>query len=93
MEKSWTKELVISKVPDFAGECYEVVYPLKVFKDGDILMWWKNELHLFYYSSQTKFIAHVDSFSPKRFCYMLARLYVPSFVSLKSFLIENVRSF
>ncbi|KAI3464425.1 hypothetical protein Pfo_021088 [Paulownia fortunei] len=53
VEKSWTKEFVISKIPDTAGESYEVVYPMKVFKDGDILMSWE-DYFLFYYSNKTQ---------------------------------------
>lgn len=35
VEQSWNKEFVIHKGPDHAGESYEVVFPIKVFKDGD----------------------------------------------------------
>ncbi|KAL8482298.1 hypothetical protein ACS0TY_028458 [Phlomoides rotata] len=50
-EKSWTKEFVISKSPNHVGESYEVIRPIKVFKDGDILM--GEEFSLFYYSNKT----------------------------------------
>ncbi|XP_073287633.1 F-box protein At3g07870-like [Primulina huaijiensis] len=36
--KSWSKEFVISKLPSLAGECYELVLPIKVFRNGDISM-------------------------------------------------------
>ncbi|KAI3464427.1 hypothetical protein Pfo_021090 [Paulownia fortunei] len=60
VEKSWTKEFVISKIPDLAGESYEVVYPIKVFKDGDIWMSWEDSC-LFYYN-KTKLILRIDMY-------------------------------
>ncbi|KAL0437999.1 UNVERIFIED_CONTAM: F-box protein [Sesamum latifolium] len=59
VEKSWTKEFVISKLPDYAGESYEVVYPIKIFKDGDIMMAWE-DFHLFYHSIKNRTTASVD---------------------------------
>ncbi|KAK4391177.1 F-box protein [Sesamum angolense] len=59
VEKSWTKEFVIRKLPDYAGESYEVVYPIKIFKDGDIMMAWE-DFHLFYHSIKNKTTASVD---------------------------------
>ncbi|KAL8485716.1 hypothetical protein ACS0TY_027846 [Phlomoides rotata] len=53
VEKSWTKKFVISRSPNFLGEYYEVVYPIKIFKDGDILMAWE-DFFLFYYSVYPK---------------------------------------
>ncbi|KAL8510280.1 hypothetical protein ACS0TY_017184 [Phlomoides rotata] len=90
VEKSWIKEFVISKVPDFVGKCYEVVYPIKVFKDGDILMAWEDSF-LFYYSNKTKTSRKIHMFEPET--YMDAVVHTPSFLSLKSFRVKNVRSF
>lgn len=90
VEKSWTKEFVISKVPDFVGKSYEVVYPVKVFKDGDILMAWEDSF-LFYYSNKTKTTRKVDLFEPKTF--IDAVVHIPSFLSLNSFGIKDVISF
>ncbi|KAL7156004.1 hypothetical protein ABFS83_03G113600 [Erythranthe nasuta] len=91
-EKSWKKEFVISKRPDFDGESYEVVYPIKVFKDGDILMSWQ-DFHLFYYSNKTRTVGIIDmlEFGNSGIDSML---YTSSFLSLEScFPMENVRSF
>lgn len=91
-EKSWTKEFVISKIPDFAGESYEVVYPIKVFEDGDILMIW-DDLYLFYYSNKTKTAAKIDMWGLKNAGRMDAMLHTStSFMSLKSLVMENVKS-
>ncbi|KAK4391176.1 F-box protein [Sesamum angolense] len=92
VEKSWTKEFVISKLPDYAGECYEVVYPIKIFKDGDILMAWE-DFHLFYHSLKNKTTASVDMPRQQTTYGTEALLHTPTFLSLKSFARENVYSF
>ncbi|KAK6114753.1 hypothetical protein DH2020_007022 [Rehmannia glutinosa] len=91
-EKSWRKEYVISKVPDFAGESYEVVRPMKVFGDGDILMAWQ-DFHLFYYSSKAKTLAGINMFELRTPGRVDSMLHTSSFVSLKNFTMENVISF
>ncbi|KAL7156017.1 hypothetical protein ABFS83_03G114800 [Erythranthe nasuta] len=92
--KSWTKDFVVRKSDsDFLRGC-EIVYPIKVFKDGDILMV-LSDLYIFYYSNKTKTTTPV---------YMLgvyedigglkALLHSSSFLSLESsFPMENVRLF
>ncbi|KAL9173350.1 hypothetical protein ABFS82_03G108100 [Erythranthe guttata] len=97
-EKSWTKDFVV-RISDsdflrgYGGSC-EIAYPIKVFKDGDILMV-LSDLYIFYYSNKTKTTTPV---------YMLgvyedigglkALLHSSSFLSLEtSFPIENVRPF
>ncbi|GFP81336.1 F-box protein cpr30 [Phtheirospermum japonicum] len=91
-EKSWSKEYVINKHPDHAGECYEVVRPMKVFKDGDILMSWQ-DFFLFCYSNKTKIISHIDMFRLPYTWGIDSMLHTSSFLSLKDFTRENVRSF
>ncbi|KAG8378374.1 hypothetical protein BUALT_Bualt08G0130900 [Buddleja alternifolia] len=88
VDKSWTKEFVISRIPNLNGESHEVVYPLKVFRDGDMLMLGKWEDNLFYYSSKTKTIKNFEH--PSLYCDK-AMLHTSSFVSLKSFAIDNLR--
>ncbi|KAL0314221.1 UNVERIFIED_CONTAM: hypothetical protein Sangu_2266500 [Sesamum angustifolium] len=92
VEKSWTKEFVIRKLPDYAGESYEVVYPIKIFKDGDIMMAW-DDFHLFYHSIKNKTTASVDIAALQTAGCIAAMLHTPTFLSLKSFAMENVRSF
>ncbi|KAG8376089.1 hypothetical protein BUALT_Bualt09G0027200 [Buddleja alternifolia] len=45
-EDCWRKEFVINKLVNLAGPSYEVVYPLKVFRDVDVLMRW-DDYYLF----------------------------------------------
>ncbi|XP_073275330.1 F-box protein At3g07870-like [Primulina huaijiensis] len=90
--KSWTKEFVISKIPDLSGECYELVLPIKVFRNGDILMIW-GDFHLFYYSNKTKIASKTDIVEMLPSGAVEAILHVPSFVSLTCFGMENVNSF
>ncbi|CAA0809805.1 Unknown protein [Striga hermonthica] len=89
-DKSWTKEYVISKRPDFAGECYEVVRPMKVFGDGDVLMAW-DDYFLFYYSERDKVVRSIDMFGS--FGSIDSFLHKPSFFSLTNFPMENAVSF
>ncbi|XP_073135574.1 F-box protein At3g07870-like [Henckelia pumila] len=91
--KSWTKEFVISKLPDLCGECYELVFPIKVFKNGDILMIW-GDFNLFYYSNNTKTTSTMSLFELEFAIGCIeAMLHVPSLVSLTCFAGENVHSF
>ncbi|KAL0438000.1 UNVERIFIED_CONTAM: putative F-box protein [Sesamum latifolium] len=92
VEKSWTKEFVISKHPDYAGESYEVVYPIKIFKDGDILMAWQ-DFYLFYHSLKNRTTANVNLRKLHTTYRTEAMLHTPTFLSLKSFGMENVSSF
>ncbi|KAL8466493.1 hypothetical protein ACS0TY_035541 [Phlomoides rotata] len=87
-EKSWTKHFFICEDykynlrPHYFGMC-----PIKIFEDGDVLMFWERIL-LFYYSKKNKTIkfrtadTRIDAF-----------LYIQSFLSLKSFGLKDVRSF
>ncbi|KAL3638757.1 hypothetical protein CASFOL_016664 [Castilleja foliolosa] len=91
-EKSWSKEYVINKHPEFGGECYEVVRPMKAFKNGDILMSWQ-DFCMFYYSNETKMISKIDMFELHNTWGVESMLHTSSFVSLKDLNRENVRSF
>ncbi|XP_047953279.1 F-box protein At3g07870-like [Salvia hispanica] len=86
-EKSWRKEYVISKIEDYKGQSYEVVRPLKVFKDGDMLMAC-GEFSLFYSSSKTRTISRIEMFG-----YANSVVHTSSFLSLTSFGTENVSYF
>ncbi|XP_047953533.1 F-box protein At3g07870-like [Salvia hispanica] len=76
-EKSWRKEYVISKIEDYKGQSYEVVRPLKVFKDGDMLMAC-GEFSLFYSSSKTRTISRIEMFG-----YANSVVHTSSFLSLR----------
>ncbi|XP_051139152.1 F-box protein At3g07870-like [Andrographis paniculata] len=84
VEKSWSKEFVISKFPNHVGETYETVHPIKIFKDGDILMCW-GDLYLFYYCHKTKAIQPTSMTGHS----LEAIFHSPTFLSLKN-LNENV---
>ncbi|KAH6818046.1 hypothetical protein C2S51_001649 [Perilla frutescens var. frutescens] len=91
VEKSWTKDFIISKrqIPNFRRDAVgHVAYPVKVFKDGDILMAWGG-LCLFYYSTKSKTGHEIDIFERD----IDSILHTSSFVSLKSYVMERVRSF
>ncbi|KAG8378372.1 hypothetical protein BUALT_Bualt08G0130700 [Buddleja alternifolia] len=94
VDKSWKKEFVISKISIFAGESSKVVYPLKVFRDGDILMSgeWEDD-RLFYYSNKTKTTKKIDMLKLRYRGCIDAMLHTSSFVLLKSFVNENVTFF
>ncbi|CAA0828684.1 Unknown protein [Striga hermonthica] len=89
-ETSWAKEYVMSKRPDLDGECNEVVRPMKVFRNGDVLMAW-DDYFLFYYSERDKgsrSIAMFECMGSIDSC-----LHKPSFIPLTNFPMENVMSF
>ncbi|CAI9764067.1 unnamed protein product [Fraxinus pennsylvanica] len=93
-EGIWSEEIMyqrifffISKMPEFAGISYEMVYALKVFENGDILMSWED--YLFFYRNQSKTLQQVEVVPNYSIQTML---HVPSFVSLKNFT-ENIRVF
>lgn len=107
-EKSWTKEFVIRKGPEFVFDCRclqrcrEVVYPIKVFKDGEILMAW-HDVYTICYSNETKTTRRTDVFGldelgdELQHCFELGGMkvltYTPSFLSLTSFANETVTPF
>ncbi|KAL8499461.1 hypothetical protein ACS0TY_022430 [Phlomoides rotata] len=96
--KSWTKKLVFNCTLEGEFHLLYELHPLKVFKDGDILMEINNGV-FFYYCNKTKTIQEVDMFKVglKVPCYFRVRIqaivYAPSFRSLKSLGMENVISF
>lgn len=87
VENSWIKYFIICK--NNYHEHPLSMYPIKVFKDGDILMVW-GHMMLFYYSKNAKVYEHLFYNPPT---YVDTFIHTPSFLSLKSFGMENVRSF
>ncbi|KAL2467648.1 F-box/kelch-repeat protein [Forsythia ovata] len=90
VKKSWIKEFVIGKLPDFTFPTFERIHALHLFKDGDILFS-KGYEYLFSYSSQSKTLEIVSSV----FDTFVERpmLHVSSILSLKDFALEKVRMF
>ena len=65
------------------------VSPIKIFKDGDILMLW-NTNDLIYYSNKTK---KVDMIKNGFIKLTFAVIFTPSLISLESFGFKTVLSF
>ncbi|KAL8059798.1 hypothetical protein ABFX02_03G110300 [Erythranthe guttata] len=92
-EKSWTRGFVVRKTLEFLRGNFELpnfVCPIKVFKNGDMLMAWF-QLYMVHYSHKTKDTTRIDVFGPYEYDNDIL-LHTSSFLSLKScFPIENVR--
>lgn len=92
-EESWMKEFVISRIPYPIFEPCETVYPIKFFENGDVLMACE-DYFFFYYSVRTKTTHRVDIPQlDSTTCANVAMVHTLSFLSLKIFRGENVRSF
>ncbi|KAL8482124.1 hypothetical protein ACS0TY_028327 [Phlomoides rotata] len=91
VEKSWTKQFFIGYPLPFENIYFYVdaAYPIKVFKDGDILLAWEHEFH--FYSKKNHTVQRLESFELHHD--INAFPYTPSFLSLKSFEMEKVVSF
>ncbi|XP_073285965.1 F-box protein At3g07870-like [Primulina huaijiensis] len=90
VNESWSQQYVIPIM--FRTTC-ETMYPIKVFKDGDILILWE-DFELFFYSNKSKSTQKVDAFEMVHYSgWTEATLHTSSFVSLKSFCVENVGIF
>ncbi|XP_057793480.1 F-box protein At3g07870-like [Salvia miltiorrhiza] len=96
VEESWRKEYVMIQNPDFGrdDQLPPFYYPIKVFKDGDILMLWEEKL-LIYYSNNTKTTQQICvlAFAGDNHNYIYAMIFTPSLFSLKNLGMENVISF
>ncbi|KAL6551282.1 hypothetical protein OROMI_021770 [Orobanche minor] len=89
VEKSWTKEYVI-KSPKF-DRSNSRARPIKVFKDGDILMQWGHE-RLFYYSNKMNKTIQNGILDDDQHWFISSVLLTPSFLALRTFRNENVIS-
>ncbi|KAL7156010.1 hypothetical protein ABFS83_03G114200 [Erythranthe nasuta] len=105
-DESWTKEFVIGKTPELVsdyGQSNGIVCPIKIFKDGHVLMTWEEHLgvnmlsNMFYYSNKTKTTTLFDAYNVFGILgagsHMEALFFTPSFLSLKSFRNELVTEF
>ncbi|KZV38143.1 F-box protein-like [Dorcoceras hygrometricum] len=91
--KSWTEILVISEVEDFTFLYKDCIYPIKAFKNGDLVLNWNN-LNLFYFNSVTKTCRDLDSGIQNEQSSIEAIIpHRLSLLSLKNFDGENVLSF
>ncbi|XP_047953248.1 F-box protein At5g18160-like [Salvia hispanica] len=96
VEDSWTIEYKLSTMGfDFDWELdfdYDYVFPIKLFKDGDILML-LNDKRLIYYSNKTRTFQQVGMFRDRSVLQLNALIFTPRLFSLKNFGFENVISF
>ncbi|KAG6390326.1 hypothetical protein SASPL_148058 [Salvia splendens] len=90
--KSWSKRFVIRKMPELIGPSFEIVRVLKVLGDGNILLVWADYCVLNYCSKSevTQEVEMLQSRGPNS---VEAMHYVPSLMSLKSFVREKVVKF
>ncbi|CAI9755933.1 unnamed protein product [Fraxinus pennsylvanica] len=91
-KESWTRQYVISKMTELIGPTFEVVYPLKVFKDGVIMVLW-GDFFMLYCHNKSEFGQQVDIEQPQGPNRIEAMLHVSSLLSLKTFGLENVSNF
>ncbi|XP_073146851.1 F-box protein CPR1-like [Henckelia pumila] len=90
VKDSWSQRYVI---PIMFQTTSEIMYPIKVFKDGDILILWQ-DFELFFYCYKSKSTRKVDAFEMVHYSgWTEAMLHTPTFVSLQSFCSEKVGSF
>ncbi|KAL1533719.1 soyasapogenol B glucuronide galactosyltransferase [Salvia divinorum] len=93
VEESWTIEYKLSTIGYDFDWVYLRVEPIKLFKDGDILML-LDENSLIYYSNKTRTFQEVGMFKDLDVKdYIDALIFNPSLFSLKKFGFENVISF
>ncbi|XP_047961883.1 F-box protein At3g07870-like [Salvia hispanica] len=93
VEESWTIEYKLSTTR-FGFDKTKILYviPIKIFKDGDILML-MNSNQLIYYSNKTRTTQKIDMFKDASKKCTFALIFTPSLLSLESFGIKNVLSF
>ncbi|PSS30791.1 F-box protein [Actinidia chinensis var. chinensis] len=96
VKESWTKEFVIQKSSDLDRLSYDAVSPLKVWKNGDVLMLYRDDF-LYSYSPERKTLEDVrvpsDNGYNAYFGVYEMILHVASFVSLMDFEAERVYMF
>ncbi|KAL8482326.1 hypothetical protein ACS0TY_028483 [Phlomoides rotata] len=90
--KSWTKEFVIGKMPQLAGLSFQLVRALKAFRDGSNLFMW-GDYCILYYCGKKRVTEEVDMNQARGPNCIEAMDYVPSFVNLRSFVMEKVIMF
>lgn len=54
---SWSKDIIIQKIPNPLAQYFEVVHVIKVFKDGEVLLLWCEDELLLYHPQRRGFKA------------------------------------
>ncbi|KZV48896.1 F-box/kelch-repeat protein-like [Dorcoceras hygrometricum] len=94
VEESWTRQYIFLGTQICHSFPHDVVYPIKGYKNGDILFSWQHQT-LFYHNNKTKTSHEVDMSAPNsdpRFRFK-TMLHNSSFLSLESFQGEDVISY
>ncbi|KAG6436011.1 hypothetical protein SASPL_100892 [Salvia splendens] len=87
--KSWSKRFVIRKMPELIGPSFEIVRVLKVLGDGNILLVWADYCVL-NYCSKSEVTQEVDMVQSRGPNSVEAMHYVPSLMTLNTFVMEKV---
>lgn len=91
-DQRFTKELIIIPGFGYHFDHYLHVWPIRVFKNGDAFV--EADGDLFYYSNTSgTFDGDLFYHYNESNTYNLTTMYASSFLSLKSFVMENVSSF
>ncbi|XP_073147748.1 F-box protein CPR1-like [Henckelia pumila] len=88
VKESWTRQFVFLGTQISPSFPYDVVYPIKGYKNGDILFSWQHQM-AFYYNNRTKtshkVVICTDNLDPRIWLCFKTVLHSSSFLSLKSF--------
>ena len=87
-EKTWTEEVLTGD--SLRGHAVHHVCPIKVFKNGDILLECDRDKLFYYNKTKTHYEFFIQEDSD---VYISTTGYSPSFLTLKNFVTENVSSF
>ncbi|XP_058189578.1 F-box protein At3g07870-like [Rhododendron vialii] len=97
VSESWTKEIVIRLESDLTCLLYAQVTPIKVWRNGDILMLWRDDFLCSYNPERNSLeqvvVPRESAHIVDRFIIYEMMLHVASFCSLKDFAMEKVDMF
>lgn len=97
VSESWTKEIVIRLESDLTCLLYAQVTPIKVWRNGDILMLWRDDFLCSYNAERNSLeqvvVPRESAHIVHRFITYEMMLHVASFCSLKDFAMEKVDMF
>ncbi|KAF7127159.1 hypothetical protein RHSIM_Rhsim11G0183200 [Rhododendron simsii] len=95
VSESWTKEIVIRLESDLTCLLYAQVTPIKVWRNGDILMLWRDDFLCSYNPERNSLeqvvVPRESAHIVDRFIIYEMMLHVASFCSLKDFAMEKVQ--
>ncbi|XP_075480301.1 F-box protein At2g23160-like [Primulina tabacum] len=94
VKESWTRQFIFLVTQNFSSFPYDVGYPIKGNKNGDILFSWQHQM-VFYYNNknQTSHKVDISTQNLDPLFWFKTVLHNSSFLSLKNFEGENVISY